>query len=370
MNTLLNESNDDSSVNIERDTGSTEPCKKTANNLKVVDQYEDAGVSIERGNELVRRLKKITHSDQAGVMGNLGGFGALFDIGSLNYQHPILVSGTDGVGTKIKLAIEHRRHDRIGIDLVAMCVNDLIVQGAKPLFFLDYFACSKLDVDVAESVVNGIVTGCKMAGCSLIGGETAEMPDMYQTKDYDLAGFCVGIVEKDNLITGQNVAVGDTLIALASDGCHANGYSLIRKIIKPHDVSIPIAGQPLLERLLTPTRIYVKPLLGLIEQLPIKAIAHITGGGLTENIPRVIPDQVAAKIETLPLPAIFEWLQQQGQIELSELYKTFNCGVGMVICVAPSDQQAALDYLNHSGETAWRLGTIIDNDDPANKVRY
>ena len=262
--------------------------------------YKDAGVDIEQGNELVQRLKKsVGNTHREGVMGGLGGFGALFDLGSLNYKHPVLVSGTDGVGTKIKLAIDHNMHDTIGIDLVGMCVNDLIVQGADPLFFLDYFACSSLDVDVAEKVINGIAEGCSLAGCSLIGGETAEMPGMYQAGEYDLAGFCVGVVEKDEVITGENVAEGDALIALASSGCHSNGYSLVRKIIDDtnQDLSKELDGKTLLDLLIEPTRIYVKSILSLIKTVPVKAIAHITGGGLIENIPRVIPDNLSVSID-------------------------------------------------------------------------
>jgi len=272
--------------------------------------YKDAGVNIEHGNELVQRLKKtVSNTHRKGVMGGLGGFGALFDLGSLNYKHPVLVSGTDGVGTKIKLAIENNRHESIGIDLVGMCVNDLIVQGADPLFFLDYFACSSLDVDVAETVINGIAEGCSLAGCSLVGGETAEMPGMYQAGEYDLAGFCVGVVEKDEIITGENVSAGDTIIAIASSGCHSNGYSLIRKIIADtnQDLSEILDGKTLLDHLLEPTRIYVKQILGLIKEVPIKAIAHITGGGLIENIPRVIPEDLSIEIDAQSwvLPPVF-----------------------------------------------------------------
>ena len=288
--------------------------------------YEDAGVSIEHGNELVKRLTKTVKSThRQGVMGGLGGFGALFDLGSLNYTHPVLVSGTDGVGTKIKLAIDNNRHESIGIDLVGMCVNDLIVQGADPLFFLDYFACSSLDVDVAETVINGIAEGCRLAGCSLIGGETAEMPGMYQPGEYDLAGFCVGVVEKDEIITGQTVSEGDTVIAIASSGCHSNGYSLVRKIISVtnQDLSESLDGKTLLDHLLEPTRIYVQQILGLIKEVPIKAIAHITGGGLIENIPRVIPEDLAVQIDakSWKLPPIFEWLREKGNVDAHEMYK-------------------------------------------------
>ena len=337
--------------------------------------YEDAGVNIEHGNELVKRLKKtVSSTHRQGVMGGLGGFGALFDLASLNYKQPVLVSGTDGVGTKIKLAIENNRHDTIGIDLVSMCVNDLIVQGADPLFFLDYFACSSLDVDVAETVINGIAQGCSLAGCSLIGGETAEMPGMYQPGDYDLAGFCVGVVEKEEIITGQSVSEGDAVIALASSGCHSNGYSLIRKIITDtnQDLSESLEGRTLLDHLLEPTRIYVKQILGLIKEVPVKAIAHITGGGLIENIPRVIPEDLSVQIESnsWDLPPIFEWLQNNGNIDSHEMYKTFNCGIGMVVCVAQENKTVAINYLNGINETAWEIGKISPSHNENTKVTF
>ncbi len=329
--------------------------------------YKDAGVDIEQGNELVQRLKKtVSNTHRDGVMGGLGGFGALFDLGSLNYKNPVLVSGTDGVGTKIKLAIENNRHEAIGIDLVGMCVNDLIVQGADPLFFLDYFACSSLDVDIAETVINGIAKGCSLAGCSLIGGETAEMPGMYQAGDYDLAGFCVGVVEKDQIITGENVSEGDAVIALASSGCHSNGYSLVRKIIEHsnQDLSEKLGDKTLLELLIEPTRIYVKQILSLIENMPVKAIAHITGGGLIENIPRVIPDDLSVEIDasSWELPPIFKWLQEKGNVEQNEMYKTFNCGVGMVVCVAQENVNYAINRLSSMGETAWEIGKISNKN--------
>lgn len=333
--------------------------------------YEDAGVNIAHGNELVQRLKKtVSNTHRQGVMGGLGGFGALFDLGSLNYKHPVLVSGTDGVGTKIKLAIDNNRHESIGIDLVGMCVNDLIVQGADPLFFLDYFACSQLDVDVAETVIAGIAKGCELAGCSLIGGETAEMPGMYQTGEYDLAGFCVGVVEKDDIITGQSVANGDALIAIASSGCHSNGYSLIRKIIDDNnqDLSENLAGKTLLEHFLEPTQIYVKQILGLIKEVPVKAIAHITGGGLIENIPRVIPEHLSVEIDSTSwnLPPIFEWLQDIGNVDSHEMYKTFNCGVGLVLCIDNQLADETLSFLNEIGENAWIIGNITNNTDNQN----
>ena len=326
--------------------------------------YAGAGVNIQSGYELVKRLKKTSEeTKRTGVMGSLGGFGALFDLGSLDYKHPVLVSGTDGVGTKIKLAIEHNRHDTIGIDLVAMCVNDLIVQGAEPLFFLDYFACSSLDVDVAETVIKGIANGCLQAGCSLIGGETAEMPGMYQQADYDLAGFCVGVVEKDQIITGQNVSEGDVLIALASSGCHSNGYSLIRKIVNDttQDLNQTLADKAFIDHFMEPTRIYVKSVLNLINEIPVNAIAHITGGGLVENIPRVIPDNLTAQIElkSWEFPPIFEWLQNKGNIEKEEMLKTFNCGVGLVVCIPGENSQKAIELLSHNGEHVWKIGEIV-----------
>ena len=329
--------------------------------------YRDAGVDIEKGNELIRRLKEtIDNTHRKGVIGGLGGFGGLFDLGSLKYKQPILVSGTDGVGTKIKLAIENNMHDTIGIDLVAMCVNDIIVQGAKPLFFLDYFACSKLDINIAETVINGIGVGCSLAECSLIGGETAEMSGMYKEQDYDLAGFCVGVVEKDEMITGENVTTGDVLIAIASSGCHSNGYSLIRKILNDTnaDLSQVIDGEKLLDHLLTPTRIYVKQILNLMQHISIKSLAHITGGGLIENLPRVIPKDLSVIIntDTWSLPPIFAWLSEQGKINSDEMFKTFNCGIGLVLCVERNNADKTINYLNDNGETAWVIGSIIKNN--------
>ncbi len=325
--------------------------------------YEDAGVSVERGNELIQRIStSAAKTRQKGVMSGLGGFGALFDLSSLNYKKPVLVSGTDGVGTKLKLAIETNRHDSIGIDLVAMCVNDLIVQGAKPLFFLDYFACCELDVDTASIVINGIARGCELAECALVGGETAEMPGMYSKGDYDLAGFCVGVVEKEEIIDGSEIKDGDSLIALASSGPHSNGYSLIRKLIDDGNISheTDIDGRSLIDCLLQPTRIYTKSILQLIKEVKINGLAHITGGGLTENIPRVLPENTVAELDEnkIQLPAIFQWLQQQGNIETSEMYRTFNCGVGLVILVDPADEEVCINKLNELGEKAWTLGRI------------
>mgnify|MGYP001338908053 CR=1 FL=1 len=285
--------------------------------------YKDAGVSIEKGDELVSRLKKIVNNNQKGAIGKLGGFGGLFDLSELGYKKPVLVSGTDGVGTKIKVAIENDVHETVGIDLVAMCVNDLIVQGAKPLFFLDYYACSKLNVDTAETVIKGIKTGCSIADCILIGGETAEMPGMYKPKDYDLAGFCVGVVEKEKMITGEDVIEDDVLIAVGSDGFHSNGYSLIRKILKDTkaDLSQVIDEKKLLDHLLTPTRIYTKTILDLIQKIEIKSIAHITGGGIIENIPRTMPKNMSVTIDTgtWNMPPIFNWLSEQGNINQNEM---------------------------------------------------
>ena len=329
--------------------------------------YRDAGVDVEKGNELVQRLKRIVNdTNQKGVIGGLGGFGGLFDLSSLNYKEPVLVSGTDGVGTKIKLAIENNLHDTIGIDLVAMCVNDVIVQGAKPLFFLDYFACSRLDIDIAETVISGINVGCSQAGCSLIGGETAEMPGMYGEQDYDLAGFCVGVVEKDQLITGENVKAGDALIALASSGCHANGYSLIRKIIKDtnSDLAQSLDNKKLLEHLLAPTRIYAKQILSLLEYAPIKSISHITGGGLIDNIPRAIPKDLSVIIntDTWAIPSVFNWISEKGGIDSYEMFKTFNCGVGLVLCAEQNNADKIINYLNDNGETAWLIGEVVENN--------
>jgi phosphoribosylformylglycinamidine cyclo-ligase len=325
--------------------------------------YQDAGVSIEKGNLLIDRLKTATASTHRnGVMTGLGGFGALFDLTNLDYQQPVLVSGTDGVGTKIKIAIDSGKHDTIGIDLVAMCVNDLIVQGAEPLFFLDYFACSKLDIDTAETVIGGISRGCAESGCALIGGETAEMPGMYKEGDYDLAGFCVGIVERDAIIDGRDVVPGDALIGLASSGPHSNGYSLIRKIVSRANVQLDeiIDNKSLLDILLEPTEIYVKPVLSLIRQLPVKAIAHITGGGLLENVPRVLPSDTCAIINShyWTAPAIFNWLQDQGNIDTTEMFRTFNCGIGMVVCVSQDHVEEAMKFLQEQGKTVWEIGEI------------
>jgi len=326
--------------------------------------YKDAGVDIEAGNQLVDRIKQVAKATQRPeVCSSLGGFGAMFALPT-GYKEPILVSGTDGVGTKLRLAIDSGIHDKVGIDLVAMCVNDLIVQGAEPLFFLDYYATGRLDIDVAASVVTGIGSGCQMANCALIGGETAEMPGMYEGKDYDLAGFCVGIVEKSNIIDGTKVSSGDQLIAIASSGAHSNGYSLIRKIIEVSnaDLNQDFHGKSLIDTLLEPTRIYVKSILALYQSVAIKAISHITGGGLIENIPRVLPSQCCAEIDlsSWQRPAIFDWLQQQGQVEFEEMYKTFNNGVGMILVVDPKDVKTSIENLNSLGEKAWHIGSVVD----------
>ena len=324
--------------------------------------YKDAGVDIHAGNELVERIKgDVKRTRRSEVMGGLGGFGALCALPT-KYKEPILVSGTDGVGTKLRLAIDLKKHDTIGQDLVAMCVNDLIVQGAEPLFFLDYYATGKLDVDVAASVIKGIADGCEMSGCALVGGETAEMPGMYHEGDYDLAGFCVGVVERSEIIDGTAVKTGDTLIALGSSGAHSNGYSLIRKVLEvsganPADL---LEGKPLSEHLLAPTKIYVKSILQLIKQTEVHAIAHLTGGGFWENIPRVLPDNTKAVIDesSWQWSAIFNWLQEKGNISRYEMYRTFNCGVGMVIALPEKEVETAIALLEQAGEKAWVIGKI------------
>ncbi|MEI8572639.1 phosphoribosylformylglycinamidine cyclo-ligase [Methylomonas sp. LW13] len=329
--------------------------------------YKSAGVDIEAGNALVERIKPIAAKTRnAGVMAGLGGFGSLFELPLDRYKQPVLVSGTDGVGTKLKLALDLNIHNSVGIDLVAMCVNDIIVQGAEPLFFLDYFATGKLEVDTAANVIEGIGKGCEQSGAALVGGETAEMPGMYADGDYDLAGFCVGIVEKDRIIDGSQVKAGDKLIALASSGPHSNGYSLIRKIVARSGLgwSDNVNGKPLGETLLTPTRIYVKPLLELLKTVPVHAMAHITGGGITENLPRVLPDGLNASVQlsAWQLPEIFAWLQEQGNVELADMLVTFNCGIGMIVCVAAEDEAATLEILAQQGETAFSIGDIVLGD--------
>ena len=325
--------------------------------------YKDAGVDIDAGNALVDRIKGVVKKTRRPeVMGGLGGFGALCALPQ-KYREPVLVSGTDGVGTKLRLAMDLKRHDTIGIDLVAMCVNDLVVQGAEPLFFLDYYATGKLDVDTAASVINGIAEGCLQSGCALVGGETAEMPGMYHAGDYDLAGFCVGVVEKSEIIDGSQVKVGDALIALGSSGPHSNGYSLIRKVIDVAGVNPAteqLDARPLSEQVLAPTKIYVKSVLALIKQTEVHAIAHLTGGGFWENIPRVLPKNTKAVIDesSWEWQPVFKWLQEKGNIETYEMYRTFNCGVGMVIALPQSQVETALAILKQSGENAWLIGHI------------
>ncbi|RRJ84148.1 phosphoribosylformylglycinamidine cyclo-ligase [Aestuariirhabdus litorea] len=326
--------------------------------------YKDAGVDIDAGNQLVERIKGVAkRTRRPEVMAGLGGFGALCELPK-GYKEPVLVSGTDGVGTKLALAMKLNKHDTIGIDLVAMCVNDLIVAGAEPLFFLDYYATGHLNVEVAAQVVTGIGAGCELAGCALVGGETAEMPGMYEGEDYDLAGFCVGVAEKSRLIDGSQVKSGDLLIALPSSGPHSNGYSLIRKILEVanSDLSQPMGDKTLAEALMEPTRIYVKPLLRLIRESQVNALSHITGGGLLENIPRVLPDSCKAVIDTgsWKRPEVFQWLQEQGNVEEREMYRTLNCGVGMVIVVPSAQRDSALALLAEEGESPWVIGEIAE----------
>ena len=325
--------------------------------------YRDAGVDIDAGDELVERIKPVVkRTMRKEVLAGVGGFGALVEVPLDRYRRPVLVSGTDGVGTKLRLAIDTGRHDKIGIDLVAMCVNDIVVSGAEPLFFLDYYATGKLRVEVAEAVIRGIAEGCELAGCALVGGETAEMPGMYHGDDYDLAGFAVGVVERDRIIDGKSTAAGDVVIGLASSGPHSNGYSLIRKLISTAQASEKtlLDGRPLFDRLLTPTRIYVKSLLALAQQVTVKGFAHITGGGLTDNIPRVLPDglEVALQRRSWARDPIFDWLATTGRIVPAEMYRTFNCGIGMVVVVAPQDVDAALGLLAKGGENASVIGHV------------
>ncbi len=337
----------------------TKPNTDTASNGL---SYKDAGVDIDAGNALVERIKGVAKKTQRPeVMGGLGGFGALCKLPT-GYKNPVLVAGTDGVGTKLKLALDTGYHHGVGIDLVAMCVNDLVVAGAEPLFFLDYYATGELDVDVAATVVTSIGEGCLQSGAALIGGETAEMPGMYVKGDYDLAGFCVGVVEQDEVIDGTKTAAGDAIIAMASSGPHSNGYSLIRKIIDhaQADLQQAFGDSTLAETLLTPTRIYVKSLLQLIKTVDVHAIAHITGGGLLENIPRVLPDNTEANIDvsSWQMPEIFNWLQEKGNVEQEEMYRTFNCGIGMIVVVPNNQLEQALATLQASGENAWHVGNI------------
>ena len=330
--------------------------------------YKDAGVDIEAGDELVERIKPaVKRSMRPEVLAGLGGFGALFELPVERFRRPVLVSGTDGVGTKLRLAIETARHATIGIDLVAMCANDVVVQGAEPLFFLDYYATAKLSVDVAEAVIKGIVEGCVQAGAALIGGETAEMPGMYAEGDYDLAGFCVGIVEKDAIIDGTKTRPGDVVIGLPSSGPHSNGYSLIRKLLKAAKATptTKLSGSTLYDALLAPTRIYVKSLLALTKVVPIHGIAHITGGGLTENIPRVVPEglEVLLSEQTWQRPEVFDWLQKVGNIAPAEMHRTFNCGIGMTVTVASEHADKAIKSLRDSGEQPVMIGEIRRGND-------
>jgi phosphoribosylformylglycinamidine cyclo-ligase len=319
--------------------------------------YKDSGVDITKGNQLIEKIKPIAKSTiRPGVLAGLGGFGAMFEIPLDKYKNPVLISGTDGVGTKLKVAEMLKKHDTIGIDLVAMCVNDLIVQGAEPLFFLDYFATGSLNPEIATSVIEGIGEGCRQSGCALIGGETAEMPGMYSGEDYDLAGFCVGIVEKDRIIDGTKVSEGDHIVALGSSGPHSNGYSLIRKVIEK---SAPTPDQ--LNLLIEPTRIYVRSILSLLNTLPVHAISHITGGGLLENIPRVMPSHLSAKLDSTSWtqPEIFQWIQNQGNIDSAEMYRVLNCGVGMVVVISKDSSNEAINHLNACGEKAWLIGEVV-----------
>jgi phosphoribosylformylglycinamidine cyclo-ligase len=335
--------------------------------------YRDAGVDIDAGDRLVENIKPYAkRTMRPEVLGGIGGFGALVEI-SKKYREPVLVSGTDGVGTKLKLAFELNRHDTVGIDLVGMSVNDVLVQGAEPLFFLDYFACGKLDVDAATEVIKGIALGCEQAGCALIGGETAEMPGMYPAGEYDLAGFAVGVVEKSAIITGSGIKAGDVVLGLASNGAHSNGYSLIRKVISTHQVDLEqkLEGTRLADLIMAPTRIYVKPLLTLMRELTVKGMAHITGGGLLENIPRVLPTNVVAELDanSWEMPVLFDWLREMGNVAPQEMYRTFNCGIGMVVIVDGSDAEAAMANLRASGESVTRIGSIRARDGNEHQTR-
>ena len=336
------------------------PTRSSAGSLS----YAESGVDIDAGDALVERIKPFAKRTlRPEILAGIGGFGALVDIGQ-RYRHPVLVAGTDGVGTKLKLAFALDRHDTVGIDLVAMSANDILVQGAEPLFFLDYFASGKLDVDVAAAVIEGIARGCEQANCALIGGETAEMPGMYAAGEYDLAGFAVGVVEKDAIIDGRSITAGDVVLGIASSGPHSNGFSLIRRIVEATKVHLemPFEGRTLADVLLEPTRIYVRPLLRLIREVPVKGMAHITGGGLVLNIPRVLPGKLQARLERAnwTRPAIFDWLQREGNIADAEMHRVFNCGIGMVVIVAPGDAQRALALLDAAGEKAQAIGAIVE----------
>ncbi len=324
--------------------------------------YRAAGVDIDAGDQLVENIKPIARRTlRDGVLAGIGGFGALFEVPK-KYRNPVLVSGTDGVGTKLKFAFQLGRHDTVGIDLVAMSVNDVLVQGAEPLFFLDYYACGRLDVATATAVIQGIAAGCEQAGCALIGGETAEMPGMYPAGEYDLAGFAVGVVEKDRILDGSRIAPGDVVLGLASSGAHSNGYSLIRRILEREavDLSSDFHGRPLSEVILAPTRIYVKPVLALMQQVDVKGLAHITGGGLLENVPRILADGLTAELDrnAWPRPALFSWLQEKGGVADQEMFRVFNCGIGMILVVSESDVERTVQVLHETGETVYRIGHV------------
>jgi phosphoribosylformylglycinamidine cyclo-ligase len=324
--------------------------------------YRDAGVDIEAGDALVEEIKPFAkRTMRPEVLGGIGGFGSLFEVPK-KFKNPVLVSGTDGVGTKLKLAFQLNKHDTVGIDLVAMSVNDILVQGAEPLFFLDYFACGKLEVGVAAQVIKGIALGCEQAGCALVGGETAEMPGMYPAGEYDLAGFAVGAVDKEAIIDGTTIAAGDVVLGLASSGAHSNGYSLIRKLIEKSgiDMDSDFHGKPFRDVVMAPTRIYVKSLLKLLAAMPVKGMAHITGGGITENIPRVLPAGLTAEVrrDSWTLPPLFQWLQAQGNVADDEMYRTFNCGIGMVVIVSSAQAPEAIKLLADAGEQVWQIGQI------------
>jgi phosphoribosylformylglycinamidine cyclo-ligase len=323
--------------------------------------YKDAGVDIDAGNSLVERIKPlVARTSRKEVLAGLGGFGGLFAIPPDRYEEPVLVSGTDGVGTKLKLAQKLHRHDTIGIDLVAMCANDVLVLGAEPLFFLDYFGCGRLDIDTAADVIAGIANGCEQAGAALIGGETAEMPDMYADGEYDLAGFCVGAVDRKDLIDGSTIEAGDIIIGIASSGLHSNGFSLIRRVLEIDDRSL-IDGTPVAELLLEPTKIYVRPVLALINEVTVKGLAHITGGGISENLPRALPDSMHARVDTKSWQqaAVFDWLADTGRIAIDEMRRTFNCGVGMTVVLGQDEADTAVKVLTQAGETAWLMGEVL-----------
>ena len=351
----------------------------TSNDLNLVNNpqtkglsYKDAGVDMDAGDALVERIKPLAKKTmREGVLAGIGGFGALFEVPK-RYQEPVLVSGTDGVGTKLKLAFEWQIHDTVGQDLVAMSVNDILVQGAESLFFLDYFACGHLTVDIAATVVGGIAKGCEIAGCALIGGETAEMPGMYPEGEYDLAGFAVGVVEKSKIITGKTITPGDVVLGLASSGAHSNGYSLIRKIIEVSGAkpSMDMSGRPLQDVVMEPTKIYVKPILELLTKINIKGMAHITGGGLVENIPRVLPDHVQAVLhrDSWKMPQLFQWLAHEGKVDAQEMYRVFNCGIGLVIVISAGDVDHAVEFLYQQQIQTYQLGEIVERPTGAHQT--